>query len=164
MEFSRKGLVCGSVCGLVAGLLVAWLLTGCTTTDRDRIQDEIDKLKPDVTPTTTTTTTTTTLPPAVIPPSLQGTQVFLWKPVSESNGRLVVLIPACILADACTVGAEKGAAIGRHNGNREHFRFSKPGSGYGNNVQVTAYYQGAVTGTWTVPQGAARKEIGYVCK
>ena len=160
MKFSRKGLVCGSVCGLVAGLLVAWLLTGCTTGQLER---EIDRLNPDVTP-TTTPTTTTTQPPAVIPPSLQGTQVFLWKPVSESNGRLVVLIPACILADACTVGAEKGAAIGRHNGNREHFRFSKPGSGYGNNVQVTAYYRGAITGTWTVPQVAARKEIAHACK
>ena len=144
---------------IVAGILLA----GCTTADKDRIDKEIDRLK-DETVTTTTTTTTTTQPAPVVPPSLQGTQVFLWKPVSENNGRLVVITPACVLADACTIGAERGSPVGRHNGNREHFRFSKPGSGYGNGVQVTSYYQGAVTGTWTVPQGAARKEIAHACK
>jgi hypothetical protein len=147
---------------LLGGCVAA--MTGCSTADQKRIQDEIDRLKDETTPTTTTTTTTTTQPPVVIPPSLQGVQVFLWKPVSENNGRLVVITPACVLADSCTVGTEKGSAVGRHNGNREHFRFSKPGAQYGNGVTVISYWQGTETGRWTVPQGAARKEIAHACK
>ena len=146
--------------GLASMLVAAWaIVSGCTTADQKRIQDEIDRIEDNVTPTTTTTTTTTTQPPVVIPPSLQGDNTFLWKPVSENNGRLVVLIPARLLADACTVGTEKGAGVGRHNGNREHFRFSKPGSAYGRNVLVVSYYQGAETGRWTVPDGAGRKSF-----
>lgn len=136
---------------LVVGAAILGACSGCST-----IGDVIDNL-PDVTPTTTTTTTTTTQPPAVVPPSLQGDQTFLWKPAGEKTGKLVVLIPARLLADACTVGTEKGSGVGRHNGNREHFRYGKPGSAYGRNVPVVCSYQGAETGRWTVPDGAARK-------
>ena len=161
MKFSWSGLVCGSACGLVAGVLVAWLLTGCTTTDQERIQDEIDRIKDEVTPTTTTTTTTTTKPP-VIPPDTSGDNTFIWKPISESDGRLVVIIPSRLLADACSVttsagGVTWGRGIGRHNNKREHFRYPQPGAQYGRNVSVVSYYQGAETGRWTVPDGSQRK-------
>jgi hypothetical protein len=148
----------GFVAILTALLFVAgcMALAGCTTTDKDRIEKEIERLKPDTTETTPDTTPTTTQP-TVTPPSLQGDQTFLWKPAGEHTGKLVILLPARILADKCIAGAEWGAAAGRHNGNREHFRFSKPGSAYGRNVLVVCYYQGQETGRWTVPDGAGRK-------
>jgi hypothetical protein len=140
---------------LAAMLGLAWAIVGCSTTDQQRIQDEIDRLKPDET--TTTTTTTTTTQPTVTPPSLQGDQTFLWKPGGEHTGKLVILLPARILSDKCIAGAEWGADGGRHNGNRHHWRFKYPGSAYGKNILVVSYYQGAETGRWTVPDGAARK-------
>ena len=50
-----------------AGLLAAlWLPVGCAWIDRDRINREIDRLKPDETETTPDTTPTTTQPPAPV--------------------------------------------------------------------------------------------------
>ena len=64
---------------------------------------------------------------------------FLWKPVSDKNGDLVVLLPKKLTGKVeevrilspdgkRTLGKGKYSGIG--NGDREHFRFSKPGSGY----------------------------------
>ena len=64
---------------------------------------------------------------------------FLWKPVSDKNGDLVVLLPKkftgkvqevrVLSADGKkTLGKGKYSGVG--NGDREHFRFSKPGSEY----------------------------------
>jgi hypothetical protein len=64
---------------------------------------------------------------------------FLWKPISDKNGDLVVLLPKkltgkvqevrVLSADGKkTLGKGKYSGIG--NGDREHFRFSKPGSAY----------------------------------
>ena len=136
MEFSRKGLVCGSVCGLLAGLLVAWLLTGCTTTDRDRIQDEIDRLKPDVTPTTTTTTTTTTQPPAPEPgayvPRPGDVNANLWKPKADTRGGAAALFAAKWRPlDGCTMHNEKHVEYaGETNGGRPTFFMGRVGSAY----------------------------------
>lgn len=135
------------------------VMLGCSTADKQRIEDEWDKIKPD---TATTTTTTTTQP---LPPSLQGSQVFLWKPSSESRGgRAAVLIPACVLADGVTANGEASREpVGRTNDNRETFFMPRAGSGYGNDVTVVAYWQGVETGRWSVPQGGARKEIAHAC-
>lgn len=64
---------------------------------------------------------------------------FLWKPVSDKNGDLVVLLPKnmtskvqevrVLSADGKTT-LETGRYSGIGNGNREHFRFSQPGSSY----------------------------------
>jgi hypothetical protein len=137
------------------GVLIA-LFAGCSTTDKDRIQKEVDRLKPDQTETTPDTTPTTTQP-TVTPPSTTGDNTFLWKPAGESTGKLVILLPARILSDKCIAGTEWGADGGRHNGNRHHWRFKHPGSAYGKNILVISYYQGAETGRWTVPDGAGRK-------
>lgn len=79
---------------------------------------------------------------------VDGTGGFLFKPVSEGDGKLVVLLPAkysdnvasVILKDSEGNVLEEGRATGQHNpdpeGLREHFRFNKPGGGYGNNVTV----------------------------
>lgn len=90
---------------------------------------------------------------------LKGDNTFLWKPVSESNGKLVVLIPANL--SGSPVGTvivndnESGKYSGNHNGNRDHFRFSKPGSAYGNAVTVTLNKSGK-TREWIVPNGSQR--------
>lgn len=79
---------------------------------------------------------------------VDGTGGFLFKPVSEGDGNLVVLLPAkysdnvasLVLKDSEGNVLEDGRPTGQHNpdpeGLREHFRFNKPGSQYGDNVTV----------------------------
>jgi hypothetical protein len=63
---------------------------------------------------------------------------FLWKPVSDSNGKLVVLAPAgltgkirdCRVLRSSGAVIEAGRYVGVHNGGREHFRFNRPGRDY----------------------------------
>lgn len=76
-----------------------------------------------------------------------GDQGFLFKPVSESDGKLVVLLPSRLsgliagvqLYDPAARLLEAGRYTGVGNGGREHFRFNKPGSGYpdGTTVEVS---------------------------
>ena len=62
----------------------------------------------------------------------------LWKPVSESNGNCVVLLPSNMTGKVkgVTVRGPNGQAIERGdyssvaNGGREHYRFNKPGGQY----------------------------------
>jgi hypothetical protein len=64
---------------------------------------------------------------------------FLWKPVSDKNGDLVVLLPKKLTGKIDEVRVlsadgkrtlETGRYSGVGNGNREHFRFSQPGTSY----------------------------------
>lgn len=64
---------------------------------------------------------------------------FLWKPTSDKNGDLVILLPKKLTGKVQEVrvlspdgkkSLAKGKYSGVGNGDREHFRFSKPGSGY----------------------------------
>jgi hypothetical protein len=91
-----------------------------------------------------------------------GSGGFLWKPVSESNGKLVVLLPGSLRGkvSGCSIsgsfGSETGSFAGdTHNGNRPHYRFSKSGGSYGSNIRVTARTTSG-TKTWTVPKGSSR--------
>jgi len=66
---------------------------------------------------------------------------FLWKPVSEGDGKLVVLLPAKFTGHTVTASSTlfndaactamhpdgDGRFAGVHNDNREHFRFEFPG-------------------------------------
>ncbi len=90
---------------------------------------------------------------------------FVWKPVSESDHKLVVLLPSqfkgnvesCWIANAGGGVIEVGNFAGdTHNGNRPHYRFSKPGSGYGANIQVVARLKSGGTESWAIPNGASR--------
>jgi hypothetical protein len=86
-----------------------------------------------------------------------GDNTFLWKPVADNDGRLVVLLPANLTASTVTVKGESPTSYtGRGNGNRQHFRFGKAGSAYGQNVSVIAYAGGSVLRQWTVPNGGSR--------
>lgn len=91
---------------------------------------------------------------------------FLWKPVSESDGKLVILLPNSMKGQVVSVSVQSGQTqeTGRfsgdtHNGNRPHFRFTKPGSGYGSNIMVVAAGTSGMC-SWTIPNGAQRFEAG----
>lgn len=75
---------------------------------------------------------------------------MLWKPISEGDGKLVILIG--VTGGTCTVNGEVGRYVGQTNGNRATYRFSKPGAGYGTNITVVH----STAGTWTVAVGSVR--------
>jgi len=101
--------------------------------------------------------------------SADGLGGFVWKPRSESNGRLVVLFPAEFR------GRHSGMAIHRgnpprasnkiedgvfsnetHNGGRVHYRFSKTGAAYGGNLYATLYLKDGGTVSYFIPNGGGR--------
>jgi hypothetical protein len=71
---------------------------------------------------------------------------FLFKPTSESDGKLVVLLPprlsgmvsSLTLIDGDGKVIENGRYTGNGNGGREHFRFSKSGGSYPDGLTVQA--------------------------
>lgn len=76
---------------------------------------------------------------------------FLWKPISDSTGKLAVLVPAG--GGPVTVNGERGSYGGNGNGGRDHYRFSKPGGAYGTNIPCVCGF-----GTVMIPDGALRYE------
>lgn len=89
---------------------------------------------------------------------------FLWKPVSDGNGKLVVLLPQAltgrvdgvIVQDSNGRVLEKGDYANVANGGREHFRFDKPGAAYGENIIVEVQLKDGSTKRFQVPNGANR--------
>lgn len=102
---------------------------------------------------------------------LDGSGGFLWKPVSEGDGKLVVLLPtslrdmlerveihSALPPDASTL-LEEGRFTGdEHNGNRPHYRFDKPGAEYGSNINIVAYKTDGEMVTWPISNGADRHD------
>lgn len=93
---------------------------------------------------------------------------FLWKPRSESNGRLVVLLPkefrgrvnkAGIYSSPTTSSAsliEDGRFAGdTHNGARPHYRFENSGASYGTDIWVVAQTDVGPL-AWNIPNGSSR--------
>lgn len=89
---------------------------------------------------------------------------FVWKPVSESDGNLVVLLPASLAGqvEGLTISGSFGSVAGSggelSNGNRPTYRFPQPGSAYGQNITVQAPLKSGGVRTWTVPDGGSRVE------
>ena len=89
---------------------------------------------------------------------------FLWKPVSDSSGKLVVLLPpqytgqvsAQYVASPDGTPIEQGSFSAVGNGGREHFRYSKPGGGYPNGSHAVANLKAGGAVHWTVPNTSAR--------
>jgi hypothetical protein len=90
---------------------------------------------------------------------------FVWKPISESNRKLVVLLPRSYRRQVQSVGIysstgnliESGRFAGdTHNGNRPHYRFSKSGAGYGSEIYVVATLNSGGKVHWRIPNGARR--------
>jgi len=89
---------------------------------------------------------------------------FVWKPISEGDGNLVILLPPNLTGNVAGVvvfheGSGQtvtGRYTGVHNGGREHFRFLQPGAAYGEGLTVTAQLKSGGTKSWSVPSGARR--------
>lgn len=88
----------------------------------------------------------------------------MWKPISEGDGNLVILLPPNLTGNVAGVvvfheGSGQtvtGRYTGVHNGGREHFRFLQPGAAYGEGLTVTAQLKSGGTKSWSVPSGARR--------
>ena len=93
------------------------------------------------------------------PQTGDGDQTFLWKPVSENNGKLVVLVPARLSTEPVGKLIVNDSVQGRFssiaNGNRAHYRFDSPGSAFGKNIPVVLVKNGNRY-EWIVPDGAQR--------
>lgn len=93
---------------------------------------------PSETPTTETLSSDMTVERAAIDlgGTLGKTGEFLWKPESEKDGNLAILLPSsltgrvrevCVLMPDGSRALQRGHYAGVGNGSREHYRFSKPG-------------------------------------
>jgi hypothetical protein len=87
-------------------------------------------------------------------------EAFLWKPISDSNGKLAIhASPADTIV---TVSGETGQDFSGGNGYENLARFSKPGCSYGKNVTVKvtntkgAPYRVNGKTTITIPDGCQR--------
>ena len=92
--------------------------------------------------------------------SSQVVSDFLWKPNSDSDGNLVVLLKPSSTAKV-TVNGEEGRDGGVGNGGRAHARFNKPGCAYGPVATVKAYNSNDELLTW--PNGASEYTVSTPC-
>lgn len=92
---------------------------------------------------------------------------FLWKPVSESSGTLMILLPPQYTGSIGTVFVassdgsviEVGSFVGIFNGGRAHYRFTSSGAAYGSGVYAVAdLADGITTHHWYIPNGGTRTE------
>ena len=103
--------------------------------------------------------------------NMDGAGGFLWKPESESDGKLVVLLPtefkgkiqgaeihSGLPADSSTLLGAGRFAGDTHNGNRVHYRFDKEGSAYGKEVYVVAKTIDGESIAWLIQNGADRND------
>lgn len=160
--------------------LTVWLATGCETKIEDEGSITLAELQgqnvpPPTAPADATDSTAPSAPAAPQTPTLSGGDGigphgqgggFLWKPVSESTRKLVVLLPpqytghvrGVYIANSKRAAMETGAYTGVHNGGREHFRFSKPGAGYGSGIYAVAVLKAGGSIHWPIPNGSARTQ------
>ena len=135
------------------------------TTVRDALKDLFNPILPGE-PVLPPTTPGNPLPPDITPQEPpapideDGSEVFLWKPVSEFTGNFVVLTPASLSVISVQVGDETSAGPGtRANGNRQHWRFSQPGGGFDETATVIATLTDGTTQTWEIPKTSERTEL-----
>jgi hypothetical protein len=88
---------------------------------------------------------------------------FIWKPVSDGDGNLVVLLPAAYIGKVASVdivkggkSVERGRYTGNTNPNRPTFRYSQPGAGYGTNLTLVARLRDGTSRSWSIPNGGSR--------
>jgi len=106
---------------------------------------------------------TSSTPPSASPSS--GTLAgFVWKPISEGDGNLVVLLPAGLRGAVVGTDIVRGGGVverGRFagdstNGGRPQYRFSMPGSGYGSGLTLVARLTDGTTQRWSISNGGTR--------
>ncbi len=102
---------------------------------------------------------------------LDGEGGFLWKPESESDGNLVVLLPTELrqmierveIHSALPTTEDTLLGTGRftgddHNGERLHYRFDEPGSAFGENIHLVAYGTDGTEISWNIANGGERQD------
>lgn len=97
--------------------------------------------------------------------SQSPSETFLWKPKSDSDGKLVVLLPSSMRGQVVSAAVMKnGQSIDtgtfsgdEHNGMRPHFRFSKPGADYGKDIELVSAGASGMC-SFKIPDGAKRTE------
>lgn len=97
-----------------------------------------------------------------------GGDGFLWKPISDSNGKLAVLFPPNLTGEITSAGIyskepasyenliEEGRYSGDGNGGRSHYRFSKPGGSYPDGVIVVARLKDGTQVSFKIQDSASR--------
>jgi len=102
-------------------------------------------------------------------PALAGTgpHHFLWKPVSESDGKLAILFPNSFMKEnvkdieiISAAGTERPHSVTQngHNGNRIHARFGKGGSQYPAPATVKITMKDGSARVWQVNDTSNRHE------
>jgi hypothetical protein len=100
------------------------------------------------------------------PGLFQGGDGFLFKPVSESNGNLVILLPSHLQGDVSGISLidstgmiiENGQSRGPYEDGRPLFRFDRPGGGYPDNLTVQVRLESGGVKEYTIPDSAKRWE------
>lgn len=134
-----------------------------------RLKDKIDP--PEVEPPVTPADPPATPDPGAMPDASNPGAYragFLWKPESESNGRLAVLIPSAFTHRTNKLGelVHGGQVIEnttrahndavQPNGNREHYRFDRAGGQYPANVQFSITTLDGAKWYWLIPSPSQR--------
>ncbi|MCB9466559.1 MAG: hypothetical protein H6682_22880 [Candidatus Eisenbacteria bacterium] len=95
---------------------------------------------------------------------VDGPDGFLWKPESESNGNLVVLVPkeyahqvsSLQIQDGSGAVLAEGRSNGYGNGGREHFRFDRPGGRFPEGVVVELKLKNGSVVRYEIPTPSER--------
>ena len=101
---------------------------------------------------------------------LDGGGGFLWKPVSESTGKLAVILPESFSGNVDRIEIHTALPATDENklasvdytkdyeDGRPLFRFDKSGAEYGDNVYVVAYNNDGSTANWEISDGSERND------
>lgn len=95
---------------------------------------------------------------------VDGVDGFLFKPVSDTQGKLVVVLPKeltgkiskVVLRSMTGEELESGQYGGVGNGEREHFRYNKPGGSYPANLFVEVQLKGGGTKNYSIADPSKR--------
>ena len=93
-----------------------------------------------------------------------GNEGFLWKPASDSTGKLAVHTPKALTGKIAYVEVvspqnvilERGVYGGNGNGGRDLFRFSKPGRSYPNSSAAVIHLDAGCKITYVIPDTSKR--------
>ncbi len=91
---------------------------------------------------------------------------FLFKPISEGDGNLVVLLPTSMSGDVAGLTIrdsngqilDTGRGLGDYDDGRPLFRFSSPGGAYPGNITVSALMNDGGVRDYKIPTPAQRYE------